>query len=72
MIFLLFFRLKSDNHTSKEKFSLVVSEILKILCADAKNISHEKRYSIKFESDANLYTSGLEEELKRVCFGYDH
>ncbi|MFW0094399.1 MAG: hypothetical protein AB8Y83_00295 [Coxiella endosymbiont of Haemaphysalis qinghaiensis] len=71
-IFLLLFRLKSDNHTAKEKFSVVVSEILKILCADAKSISHEKQYSIKLEADANLYTSGLEEELKRVCFGYDH
>ena len=29
MIFLLLFRLKSDDRTSKEKFSVVVSEILK-------------------------------------------
>ena len=61
----LFFRLNSDNHTSKEKLSVSVSEILKILCVGAKKI-------LAVKTDANLYTSSLEKELKESVFGHDN
>lgn len=45
---LLLSRLESDDHLSEEKVNVMVSEVLKMLCADAKRISGEKKacYSI--------------------------
>ena len=58
--------LESDDHLPEEKVNMVISEILKTLCADAKRISGEKQHSIKLEADANLYIRRSEEELKSL------
>ena len=63
---LLLSRLESDDHLTEEKINVAVSEVLKMLCADAERISGEKQHLIQLQAKANLYITGSEEELKSL------
>ena len=63
---LLLSRLESDDHFAEKKVNVVISEVLKMLCADAERISGERQHIIQLQAENNLYLSGLEEELKSL------
>lgn len=63
---LLLSHLEGEDHSIEEKRDIIVADILKTICLDAKNISGDKKHKIKLTADASVLLSGSENELRSL------
>lgn len=63
---LLLSRLENDEQEVENQKNIVISDMLEIICDDARSLSGKKGHIIELKADTKLLLTGAEEELKSL------